>query len=137
MIQKLPDDILCADSLLIFRNLQQSSLMTVDEKALLVSGTNKEQLDFANPFQLINEKTPEKRKIVKEENVRNPQSCKKRLTFRLEDVYERCYGVKPNMAHEAEADVQALLLSAIATPAEFLKAVDCNAILFTSVKKCW
>lgn len=111
----------------------------------LVSGKNKEpaenyplaQLDFANPFQLINEKTPEKRKIDRGENIGNPMSCKKRLTFRLEDVYERYYGVKPNMSHEAEADVQALLLSAIATPVEFLNAVDSNAILLSTVNKCW
>lgn len=112
-------------------------MMAIDNETPLVSGTDEEQLNLPNPFQLVNEKTPEKRKIDKEENVRSHQSCKKRLTFRLEDVYERCYGVKPKMAHEAEADVQALLLSAIATPAEFLKAVDSNAIPFTSVKKCW
>lgn len=62
---------------------------------------------------------------------------KRSLAFRLDDVYERYYGVKPKISHEAEADVQALLLSAIAIPVEFLHALDNNAVLLSAVKKCW
>lgn len=91
-----------------------------------------------NPFQLINEKTPEKKKPNELNLTRNTEvKCRKRLTFRLEDVYERVYGQKPATSHVAEADVIALLLSAVATPIEFLNAVDCDSVPFTSIKKCW
>lgn len=91
-----------------------------------------------NPFQLINEKTPEKRKLSEQHVTRNNEpKCRKRLTFRLEDVYERVYGEKPPMSHEAEADVIALLLAAIATPVEFLNAIDSESIPLVSIKKCW
>jgi hypothetical protein len=94
--------------------------------------------DSVNPFQLINEKTPEKRKLSEQNFNRNDQpKCRKRLHFRLEDVYERVYGERPPVSHAAEADVIALLLSAIATPVEFLSAIDSLSIPLVNIKKCW
>ncbi len=147
VIQELPADIMCVDSLNIFRKLQVHPAITF--KSPLITITAKESVNtqcqstfeiLGNPFQLINEKTPEKRKPesvggVPGEN--NQPKCRKRLTFKLEDVYERVYGEKPEMSHVAEADVLALLLSAIATPVEFLNAVDIDAVPLANIKKCW
>ncbi|XP_032782017.2 three-prime repair exonuclease 1 [Daphnia magna] len=138
--KELPEEIFCADSLLIFRKLQRPSA----NSEFVIEDITISTVEFplvptpVNPFQLINEKTPEKKKPNKLNLTRNTEvKCRKRLTFRLEDVYERVYGQKPATSHVAEADVIALLLSAIATPTEFLNAVDCDSVPFTSIKKCW
>ncbi|XP_057369139.1 three-prime repair exonuclease 1-like [Daphnia carinata] len=138
--KELPDEIFCADSLHIFRKLQRPSA----NSSSVIEDTTKTTVESplvstpVNPFQLINEKTPEKKERNELKFTRNTEmKCRKRLTFRLEDVYERVYGQKPVTSHVAEADVIALLLSAIATPIEFLNAIDCDSVPFTSIKKCW
>ncbi|KAK4022578.1 hypothetical protein OUZ56_008037 [Daphnia magna] len=58
-------------------------------------------------------------------------------SLRLNEIYQRIYKKKPETLHEAEADVRMLFLSAIADPEEFLKAIESNAVLLTSIPKCW
>ena len=137
-MQQLPEEIQCADSLIIFRRLQNSEA-TIQRPLTTAKEFNIQSAleNPVNPFQLLNEKTPEKRKVEAAAGERNPPKCRKRLTFKLEDVYERVYGEKPGTSHAAEADVLALLLSAIATPVEFLNAIECDAIPLTNITKCW
>ena len=88
-----------------------------------------------NPFQLINETTPEKRRPDAGEE--RQQRAGIRVRYNLESVYERAYGESPKVAHNAESDVLTLLLSAIAKPVDFVSLVERTAIPFDTIKKCW
>lgn len=97
-----------------------------------------------NPFQLVNERTPEKVKptgtaatSANGSRKRLPFSSPGRPRHNLPAVYERIYGRAPNTSHHAEADVVTLFLAAVATPGAFLAHVDSRAVPFAQVKKCW
>lgn len=57
-------------------------------------------------------------------------------SFKLDVVYEAIFKKKPELLHEAEADVQTLFHAALATE-EFLNEVDCRAIPFSKIEKLW
>lgn len=138
--QKLPDDLLCVDSLAIFKALQ----CTETNAQILTEQSTSSDL-AVNPFQQINETTPKKAKLDEEAITPTQESSKKKLSFNetsrprynLEAIYERRYGKKPLTTHHAEADVQTLLLAAVAHPMPFLNAVDLGAVPFDVIKKCW
>lgn len=58
-------------------------------------------------------------------------------SYTLENVYERIYNDRPEIMHEAEADVRMLFLAAIATPGPFLDEVANQAIPIANIDKCW
>ena len=126
-------DLLCVDSLKIFKEIFQNSTPDV----------------VVNPFQLLNETTPRKRPFHNTtprkqpfynttpentpSNVNSPKKCKLDLT----SIYTRLCGEKPIQSHTAESDVTSLLRAGIHTAEEFLNGVEKHAILFSEVKKCW
>ena len=120
---------LCADSLPVFKGLEAS----LDSFGSVIKSPPATANSLGiNPFQLMNEKTPEKRRPTTDQQPKSPA-----IRFNLEAVYQRIYGESPQVAHNAEADVLTLLLSAIATPADFVSRVDNTAIPFDTIKKCW
>lgn len=103
--------------------------------------------EYINPFQLMNERTPVKRRGGNELEVspgsqdnkrsKNSQGSPTKTSYRLEAIYQRALNQIPESAHHAEADVKMLMLSAASCSSRFLEKVDSNAKPFASVKKLW
>lgn len=145
--QRLPDDLMCADSLPILKTFlprdsrKQSSKKIAITPAALLNANNHHLKDGStvNPFQLVNETTP-----VKKNNSANRDQVKRRLPinprprFDLKYIYLRMFG-KPlsRSLHQAEADVLTLFEMAISKSADFISEVDKRAIPFNRITKSW
>lgn len=116
LMQDLPTDILCADSLEIFQNQE-----------------NKIRSKSSTTFVLPSKKGTNKRKGEQGNGIEQP--IKK--SFRLEDFYERRFGEKPPVSHEAKDDVLSLLYSSMSIRDDFVEAVSATAIPFVTIKKSW
>lgn len=114
-MKELPEGILCADSLDIFlgqEEFPESSSTTFGVQY----GTNK-------------------RKISGGGGVRSKQPYRKGFT--LDEIFQRCYDVKPLVSHQAEGDVLTLLYSTMSIRDEFVKSVNASAKPLASIDRCW
>jgi len=127
--EKAPDGMLCADSLPIFKGLEESTEMIKSQSPPVMANSSLE----INPFNFMNENKSRLTTDLKQQQ--KPKSPS--IRFNLENVYQRIYGESPQVTHNAEADVFTLLLAAIATPVDFVSRVEHAAIPFETIKKCW
>ena len=133
--KELPEDLLCADSLPVFRELHNSKLQDDCPS----------DSQFINEFQRLNETTPKKKikvSVAPESPAqKEPVSPKlfpaKKISFSLPEVYERLYKKKPATSHMAEADVLCLVLSAVAEGKNFVMCIENIAVPFSQTRKMW
>ncbi|XP_031619749.1 three prime repair exonuclease 2-like [Contarinia nasturtii] len=152
------DDILCVDSLAIFREIDKCTivkqtaldeLMNTDLQA--VQNRNEKTPSKVKSFVVI-PKTPYKKPNAARElfasegnspstssdaNITNKTSkCSSstRISYKLTEIYERLHERRPNIAHNAEADTIHLLQCAIALKDEFVLIADELATKFADSK---
>lgn len=147
----MPENLFCADSLLILKQIHQREHLQrhsplLPHPTVIKPADLEDQMmqveNGINPFQLINERTPEKGDQQNDELLVNNR-VKRRLPFSdrpkfdLGSIYERTFGVEFPHSHQAEADVQALMMIAISKGADFIREVDLCAAPFEGINKCW
>lgn len=148
------EDILCVDSLTLFRKIEENK--TATESALEeLMNTDLEAV------QRRNEKTPSKgisfAVISRTPPYEKPSSARRlfpsqsnscststnippgdirspaKKSFKLTDIYKRLNECTPDAAHNAEADTITTLLCAIAVKDEFVRAADSMAVRFNEI----
>lgn len=63
-----------------------------------------------------------------------PTTSKKRLSFKLVDIYARLHGAQPNVAHNAEEDAINLMKCCIAVNKQFIERSERSAKEFMAIK---
>lgn len=154
--RELVEDLLCVDSLDIFRKIDESNRTESALEELLSTDLH--------AVQNRNEKTPSKTAsfcVTSRAPYEKPSSARRlfssqtseisssntatmikasanrmypRTSYKLCDIYKRLHENIPSVAHNAEADTMHLLLCAIAVKEQFVKETDLMATKFTNVK---
>lgn len=171
----LMDNIFCADSLEIFRDIHDSANECSEEPAkssaddlLTDKSTSSSDIEVLlnsdiQAQQRLNERTPSARKIKAEEskirlhefskysgirvgskskrelfptNEKNdePTPSKKRVSFKLVDIYARLHGAAPAVAHNAEEDAINLMKCFLAVKEQFIERAERSATKFEAIK---
>lgn len=152
----LRSDLLCADSLTIFKRIECDTSSDDVETNLDMTEiqrrneTTPSKFKYNRPRRLDNEKPSAARRLF-DENVRNDEkpsthhitaaSFRKnakptqpllKKSFKLTNIYLRMHGKEPEIAHNAEDDVITLMKCAIASKDKFFQAADQMSLLFSS-----
>lgn len=153
-------DLLCVDSLEIFRKIDQlpqpkSSDSAIDEflntdlkaiqnrnektpskngaKSAVISRASAEKPSAAR--RLFDSPATSSSSANTSVNVSTPKSqSSPRISYKLTEIYRRSYGRLPIDAHNADADTMHLLMCAIATQKEFVQLADSMATKFIDNK---
>ncbi|KYB28263.1 Three prime repair exonuclease 2-like Protein [Tribolium castaneum] len=149
---KLPEDILCLDSLNAFRSIDTLEAEAVKQPpkgeipfefndgydellSQAVDEYEKQMKLTPEQVQKINETTPQKQKICSTTGNGGPGASTKRnfghirefVSYKLEDVYKRLTSKEPISAHEAEGDVTMLVTCAAVYGEKFVKYANDNS----------
>lgn len=149
----LYSDLLCVDSLAIFRTIDENVTSTesaieefINTDLQAVQNRNEKTPSKGVPFAVIprapNEKPSSARRLFATQSGSSsekngspfPSQSPAKKSFKLVEIFKRLNERAPDVAHNAEADAIHLLLCAIAVKDEFVKMADSMATKFTELE---
>ncbi|XP_044252348.1 uncharacterized protein LOC123003584 [Tribolium madens] len=153
----LPEDILCLDSLIAFRNIDTLETQVVKEPPKEVPFQFNDEFDeilnqaldeyekqrklTPEEVQKMNETTPKKQTICTQSGSGGPVEASRRnfnrikefSSYKLEDVYRRLTSKEPLRSHEAEGDVVMLVTCAAVYGEKFTKFANEKSVKLTEI----
>lgn len=127
---KLPDTLLCTDSLKMFRTILKNKTGSPSK-----SMPEPEFDDTELPYEILKEVDECEKNHMNTSIVLTPEKKRPRTSYKLKDVYQRLTGRYPEGHHHAESDSMMLLESCAKISAEFIEWTENHSIPFNNIPK--